>query len=169
LGYIEDGDRLELIADMDKKHDAEKFYVFKDAANVSEAVVDNCAEADVAKADSIVDDLSTAENAMVTVTGLTVAEQAEKIATTIQKYYKSYDYLSAENKARLFNSRIDDNSYNLKLHAKVLKKLGIHMYGSEGFEDYQSIYGETMKMAEKQDSEYERGYDDKKWEKGRSR
>lgn len=170
LGYIEDGDRLELIADMDKKeHDAEKFYVFKDATNVSEAVVDNCAEADVAKADSIVDDLSTAENAMVTVTGLTVAEQAEKIATTIQKYYKSYDYLSAENKARLFNFRIDDNSYNLKLHAEVLKKLGIHMYGSEGFEDYQSIYGETMKMAEKQDSEYERGYDDKKWEKGRSR
>lgn len=26
----------------------------------------------------------------------------------------------------------DDNSYNLQLHAGVLRKLGIHMYGSSG-------------------------------------
>lgn len=38
---------------------------------------------------------------------------------------------------------IDDNSYNLQLHAGVLRKLGIHRYGSDIFEDYQSIYGET--------------------------
>jgi len=37
------------------------------------------------------------------------------------------------------------------------------------FEDYQSIYGETMKKAEKQKSEYECGYDDKKCERGRGR
>ena len=99
----------------------------------------------------------------------TVEEQAEQIATAIQKYYKPYDYLSVENKARLFNFRIDDNSYNLQLHAGVLRKLGIHMYGGDIFEDYQSIYGETMKKAEKQKSEYECGYDDKKWERGRGR
>ena len=52
---------------------------------------------------------------------LTVEEQAEQITTAIQKYYKSYDYLSVENKARLFNFRIDDNSYNLQLHAGVLR------------------------------------------------
>ena len=100
---------------------------------------------------------------------ITVDEQAEQIATAIQKYYKSYEYLSVENKARMFNFRIDDNSYNLQLHAGVLRKLGIHMYGSDIFEDYQSIYGETMKKAEKQKSEYECGYDDKKWERGRGR
>lgn len=43
------------------------------------------------------------------------------------------------------------------------------MYGSDRFEDYQSIYEETMKRAEKQGSEYEHGYDDKKWERGRGR
>ena len=47
--------------------------------------------------------------------------------------------------------------------------LGIQMYGSDRFEDYQSIYEETMKRAEKQGSEYEHGYDDKKWERGRGR
>lgn len=71
--------------------------------------------------------------------------------------------MSAENKARLFSFRIDDNSYNIELHAEALKKLGIQMYGSDRFEDYQSIYEETMKRAEKQGSEYEHGYDDKKW------
>lgn len=74
-----------------------------------------------------------------------------------------------ENKARLFDFRIDENSYNLKLHAEVLKKLGIHMYGSEDFEDYQGIYEETMKKAEKQGSDYECGYYDKKWERSRGR
>lgn len=169
MGYIEDRDRFEPIADTDKKdYDAEEFDAF-DTANVSEVVADNCAGDDVAKADSIVGVLSTAEDEMVNDAELTVEKQAGQIATTIQKYYKSYDYLTAENKARLFDFRIDDNSYNLKLHAEVLKKLGIHMYGSESFEDYQSIYEETLKKAEKQSSEYECRYDDKKLEKGRGR
>ena len=69
----------------------------------------------------------------------------------------------------MFDFRIDDNSYNLKLHAGVLKKIGIHMYGSDGFEDYQSIYEETMKRVEKPNSECERRYYNKEWgrEKGR--
>lgn len=169
MGYIEDEDSFALPIDTDKKnYDTEEFDAF-DIANVSEVVADNCAEDNVAKADNIVVDLNTAEDDMVNATELTVEEQAEQIATTIQKYYKSYDYLSAENKARLFNFRIDDNSYNLELHAGVLKKLGIHMYGSDRFEDYQSIYGETMKNVEKQDSKYEYGYDGKKWERDRGR
>ena len=50
-----------------------------------------------------------------------------------------------------------------------MKKLGIHMYGSDGFEDYQSIYEETMKRVEKPNSECERRYYNKEWgrEKGR--
>ena len=113
--------------------------------------------------------MSITGDVIVETTELAVEEQAAQIVATIQKYYKSYNYLSVENKARLFNFRIDDNNYNLQLHAGVLRKLGIHMYGSDIFEDYQSIYGETMKKAEKQKSEYECGYDDKKWERGRGR
>lgn len=124
---------------------------------------------DVAENGRIGIDVSITDDDIVETAELTVEEQAEKIATAIQKYYKSYDYLSVENKARLFNFRIDDNSYNLELHAEVLKKLGIHMYGSDIFEDYQSIYEETMKRVEKPNSECERRYDDKKWERGRGR
>ena len=124
---------------------------------------------DVAENGRIGIDVSITDDDIVETAELTVDEQAEQIATAIQKYYKSYEYLSVENKARMFNFRIDDNSYNLQLHAGVLRKLGIHMYGSDIFEDYQSIYGETMKKAEKQKSEYECGYDDKKWERGRGR
>lgn len=51
----------------------------------------------------------------------------------------------------------------------MLKKLGVHMYGSDRFEDYQSIYEETMRKAEKQDSKYEYGYDGKRWERDRGR
>ena len=43
------------------------------------------------------------------------------------------------------------------------------MYGNEGFEDYQSIYGETMKKVEKPNSVCERSYDNKAWERGRGR
>lgn len=43
------------------------------------------------------------------------------------------------------------------------------MYGSDKFEDYQSIYRETMRKAEKQDSKYEYGYDGKRWERDRGR
>ena len=98
---------------------------------------------DVAENGRIGIDVSITDDDIVETAELTVEERAKQIATEIQKYYKSYDYLSVENKARLFNFRIDDNSYNLQLHAGVLRKLGIYMYGSDIFEDYQSIYGET--------------------------
>lgn len=114
-------------------------------------------------------DVSITDDDIIETVELTIEEQAEQIASTIQRYYKSYNYLSSENKARLFNFKIDDNSYNLELHAGVLKKIGIQMYGSDRFEDYQSIYEETMRKAEKQDSECEHGYDDKKWERDRGR
>lgn len=165
LGYIEAGNSFELPTDTDKReYNTESYEVFEDAPDVSEKMAE-----DVAENGRIGIDVSITDDDIVETAELTVEEQAEQIATAIQKYYKSYDYLSVENKARLFNFRIDDNSYNLQLHAGVLRKLGIHMYGGDIFEDYQSIYGETMKKAEKQKSEYECGYDDKKWERGRGR
>ena len=165
LGYIEAGNSFELPTDTDKReYNTESYEVFEDTPDVSEKMAE-----DVAENGRIGIDVSITDDDIVETAELTVEEQAEQIATAIQKYYKPYDYLSVENKARLFNFRIDDNSYNLQLHAGVLRKLGIHMYGSDIFEDYQSIYGETMKKAEKQKSEYECGYDDKKWERGRGR
>lgn len=165
FGYIEAGNSFELPTDTDKReYNTESYEVFEDTPDVSEKMAE-----DVAENDRIGIDVSITDDDIVETAESTVEEQAEQIATAIQKYYKPYDYLSVENKARLFNFRIDDNSYNLQLHAGVLRKLGIHMYGGDIFEDYQSIYGETMKKAEKQKSEYECGYDDKKWERGRGR
>ncbi len=165
FGYIEAGNSFELPTDTDKgEYNTESYEVFEDAPDVSEKMAE-----DVAENGRIGIDVSITDDDIVETAELTVEEQAEQIATAIQKYYKSYDYLSVENKARLFNFRIDDNSYNLQLHAGVLRKLGIHRYGGDIFEDYQSIYGETMKKAEKQKSEYECGYDDKKRERGRVR
>lgn len=165
MDYNEDGERFELAIDTDKRdYDNEEYEVSEDVPDMLDSDVDDVIKVDVTDTDEGRTSVVIVED-----TELTVEKQAEQIATTIQKYYKSYDYLLAENKARLFNFKIDDNSYNLELHGLVLKKLGIHMYGSEGFEDYQSIYEETMKTAEKQNSEYERGYDDKKWERGRGR
>lgn len=174
LGYYEDGDRSEPVTDTDKKdYDMEEVDAFADISCVSEVVEDKFAGDDVAEevveADGIVVGINTTDEDIVKANELTSEEQTEQIAATIQKYYKSYDCLSAENKARLFNFRIDDNSYNLELHVGVLKKLGIQMYGSDRFEDYQIIYEESMKRAENQGSEYEHGYDDKKWERGRGR
>lgn len=165
LGYIEAGNSFELPTDTDKReYNTESYEVFENTPDVSEKMAE-----DVAENGRIGIDVSITDDDIVETAELTVEEQAEQIATAIQKSYKSNDYLSVENKARLFNFRIDDNSYNLQLHAGVLRKLGIHMYGSDIFEDYQSIYGETMKKAEKQKSEYECGYDDKKWKRGRDR
>ncbi len=100
---------------------------------------------------------------------MTVEELAEEISATIQKECVSYHHLSVQEKANLFQFKIEDNYYNLKLHGLVLQKLGIQMYGSERFEDYQSIYQETIKTAEKQEIGYERKREDKKWEKVRRR
>ncbi len=177
MGYNVDEERFEPTIDTDKRdYDTEAVSAFEDVSDVLEVAADNfvgdgtvndVAEDIVVEADSVILDVNTTDEGNVEVAELTVDEMAEQIAATIQKYYKSYDYLSAENKARLFNFRIDDNSYNLELHAGVLKKLGIQMYGSDRFEDYQSIYEEMMKKAEKRDSSYEFRYDDKKWERGR--
>ena len=165
LGYIEAGNGFELPTDTDKReYNTESYEIFEDTPDVSEKMAE-----DVAENGRIGIDVSITDDDIAKTAELTVEEQAEQIAMAIQKYYKSYDYLSVENKARLFNFRIDDNSYNLQLHAGVLRKLGIHRYGSDIFEDYQSIYGETMKRVEKQKSEYECEYDDKKWERGRGR
>ena len=165
LDYIEDGDSFELPIDTDKEEyntgSNEVFEVYPD-------VPDEIAE-DVVETDRIGINVSITDEVTVEATELIIEEKAEQIAMVIQKHYKSYAYLTTENKARLFNFRIGDNSYNLKLHTEVLKKLGIRMYGSDSFEDYQSIYEETMKKVEKQNSEYECGYDDKKWERGRGR
>ncbi len=165
LDCCEDGDWVEPAVYTDKRdYDDDESQLSEDCADMQESEPVDAAIVDV-------DDMvaSITDEANVEDIELTAEEQAEQIATTIQKYYKSYDYLSLENKARLFNFKLDDNSYNLELHGLVLKKLGIHMYGSEGFEDYQSIYEETMRTAEKQGSVYEHGYEDAKWERGRGR
>ncbi len=165
LDCCEDGDWVEPAVDTDKRdYDNDEYQLSEDGTDMQGTELVDAVIVDVN--DMVA---SITDEAIIEDVELTVAEQAEQIATTIQKYYKSYDYLSVENKARLFNFKLDDNSYNLELYGLVLKKLGIHMYGSEGFEDYQSIYGETMKTAEKWDLEYECGYEDKMWERGRGR
>jgi len=97
----------------------------------------------------------------------TIEQRADEIAEVIRMYYRAYDYLSTIDKARIFNFKVDDNRYNLELHGLVLKKLGLNLYGAEVYEDYQSIYEETMKKVEKQNSNDECRYDDKMWERGR--
>lgn len=120
LGYIEAGNSFELPTDTDKReYSTESYEVFEDTPDVSEKMAE-----DVVENGRIGIDVSITDDDIVETAELTVEEQAKQIATEIQKYYKSYDYLSAENKARLFN-------------------FGIHRYGSDIFEDYQSIYGET--------------------------
>lgn len=97
----------------------------------------------------------------------TIEQRADEIAEVIRKSYTSYDCLSIMDKARIFKFRIDNNRYNLQLHGLVLKELGLNLYGEEVYEDYQSIYEETMKKAEKQNADDERRYGDKKWVRGR--
>lgn len=97
----------------------------------------------------------------------TIEQHAEEIVDVVRKSYTSYDRLSIMDKARIFEFKLDDNRYNLELHGLVLKKLGLNLYGAEVYEDYQSIYEETMKKAEKQNADDERRYGDKKWVRGR--
>lgn len=99
----------------------------------------------------------------------TIEQCADEIAEVIRKSYTSYDRLSIMDKARIFKFRIDDNRYNLQLHGLVLKELGLNLYGAEVYEDYQSIYEETMKKAEKQNADDGRRYGDKKWKLERGR
>lgn len=97
----------------------------------------------------------------------TIEQRADEIVEVIRKYYRAYDYLSTMDKTRIFDLKVDDNHHNLELHGLVLKKLELNLYGAEVYEDYQSIYEETMKKAEKQNVDDERRYDGKKWERGR--
>ena len=97
----------------------------------------------------------------------TIEQHAEEIVDVVRKSYTSYNRLSIMDKARIFEFKLDDNRYNLELHGLVLKKLGLNLYGAEVYEDYQSIYEETMKKAEKQNADDERRYGDKKWVRGR--
>lgn len=91
----------------------------------------------------------------------TIEQHAEEIVDVVRKSYTSYDRLLIMDKARIFEFRIDDNRYNLQLHGLVLKELGLNLYGAEVYEDYQSIYEEMMKKAEKQNADDERRYGDK--------
>ena len=99
----------------------------------------------------------------------TIEQRAGEIVDVVQKSYTSYDRLSTMDKARIFDFKVDDNRYNLELHGLVLKKLGLNLYGAEVYEDYQSIYEETMKKTEKRNSDDERRYGDKKWKLERGR
>lgn len=164
LGHDEDRFEATTINTDKKDYDMEEFKAVENVPKVMEPV-----EADIVKADVVGTEVSTDEEIIAKSAELTIEGKAEQIVMAIQKYYKSYDYLTVENKARLFNFRIDDNSYNLELHAGVLKKLGVLMYGSDKFEDYQSIYEETMKRVEKPISECERRCYNKEWEREKGR
>lgn len=138
-----------------REFDVEECDVFEAITNISETAINETVD---------VEDLKVHVNATAE---QTIEQRAEEIVDVVRKSYTSYDRLSIMDKARIFEFRIDDNRYNLQLHGLVLKKLGLNLYGAEVYEDYQSIYEEMMKKAEKQNADDERRYDDKKWERGR--
>lgn len=138
-----------------REFDVEECDMFEAITTISETAINETVD---------VEDLNVHVNATAE---QTIEQRAEEIVDVVRKSYTSYDRLSIMDKARIFEFRIDDNRYNLQLHGLVLKKLGLNLYGAEVYEDYQSIYEETMKQTEKQNSGDERRYDDKKWERGR--
>ena len=88
LGYIEAGNSFELPTDTDKReYNTESYEVFEDTPDVSEKMME-----DVAENGRIGMDVGITDDDIVETAELTVEEQAEQIATAIQKYYKSYDY-----------------------------------------------------------------------------
>lgn len=138
-----------------REFDVEEYDTLEAVTTVPETVINESVDAE---------DLNVYVNET---TEQTIEQRADEIAEVIRKYYRAYDYLSTMDKARIFDFKVDDNRYNLELHGLVLKKLGLNLYGAEVYEDYQSIYEEMMKKAEKQNSDNGRRYDDKKWERGR--
>lgn len=56
----------------------------------------------------------------------------------------------------MFEFSMDDNHYNLALHAAVLKKSGVDMDFDERYEDYQKVYESGLEMQQK-DREKGRG------------
>lgn len=145
---------FELFDETDKtEYDVEEHDTLEEVTTVPETMINESVDAE---------DVNEA-------TERTIEQHAEEIVEVIQKYYTAYDCLSTMDKVRIFDFRIDDNRYNLDLYRLVLKKLGLNLYGAEVYEDYQSIYEETMKKTEKQNSDDERRYGDKKWKLGRGR
>lgn len=138
-----------------REFDVEECDMFEAIKNISETAINETVD---------VEDLKVHVNATAE---QTIEQRAEEIVDVVRKSYTSYNRLSIMDKARIFEFVIDDNRYNLQLHGLMLKKLGINLYGAEVYEDYQSIYEETMKKAEKQNADDERRYGDKKWERGR--
>lgn len=146
--------RLNFLMKTDKtEYDVEEHDTLEEVTTVPETMINESVDAE---------DVNEA-------TERTIEQHAEEIVEVIQKYYTAYDCLSTMDKVRIFDFRIDDNRYNLDLYRLVLKKLGLNLYGAEVYEDYQSIYEETMKKTEKQNSDDERRYGDKKWKLGRGR
>lgn len=145
---------FELFDETDKtEYDVEEHDTLEEVTTVPETMINESVDAE---------DVNEA-------TERTIEQHAEEIVEVIQKYYTAYDCLSTMDKVRIFDFRIDDNHYNLDLYRLVLKKLGLNLYGAEVYEDYQSIYEETMKKTEKQNSDDEHRYGDKKWKLGRGR
>ena len=138
-----------------REFDVEECDMFEAITNISETAINETVD---------VEELNVHINATAE---QTIEQRAEEIVDVVRKSYTSYDRLSIMDKARIFEFRIDDNRYNLQLHGLVLKKLGLNLYGAEVYEDYQSIYEETMKKAERQNSGDGRRYGGKKWERGR--
>lgn len=91
------------------------------------------------------------------VTGLRVAEILKDMA----ELEVSYSNLTDKEKAELFDFRVEDNEYNLKLYMAVMKAVGIRQSMDEMYEDYQRIYDKTVEM------QMEKEVDRKNEERGR--
>lgn len=87
---------------------------------------------------------------------ISISRNVERINNALQEEGLSYWYLTVSEKEKLFEFRMDDNHYNLALHATVLKKLGVDMDFDERYEDYQKIYEMGLER-EAKDREKDRG------------
>lgn len=56
---------------------------------------------------------------------------------------------------RTIEQRAEEIVKGIRKYRLVLKKLWLNLYGAEVYEDYQSIYEETMKKTEKQNADDE--------------
>lgn len=93
------------------------------------------------------------------VTGLRVVEILKDMA----KMKVSYSSLTDREKAELFDFRVENSDYNLKLYFAVMKAVGIRQSMDEMYEDYQRIYDKTVEM------QMEKEPDRKNEERGRGR
>ena len=93
------------------------------------------------------------------VTGLRVDEILKDMA----KMEVSYSRLTDKEKAEVFDFRVENSNYNLKLYLAVMKAVGIRQSMDEMYEDYQGIYDKTVEM------QMEKETDRKNEERGRGR